>query len=206
MATTSQTFTDLPNVIGAQTWTCPAGVSAIQAEVWAEGGPGHGNDGSGFGAGGSGGGAYSKRYYIPVTPGKTYNVNRYVDNSPIYLRSAIIGESGITCNAEKGIGGIEADGGAGGLAANGNGDEKTSGSNGATTSNANGGAGGAGGNGGAGGAGGTSGSRTGGVGTSPGGGAGGNYANELGPYPKGGDSKTILTWTIPTNISVCTVS
>lgn len=52
-------------------WVCPAGVSAIQIELWGGGGKAAGQTANG-GGGGAGGGAYTKKLMFPVTPGTSY--------------------------------------------------------------------------------------------------------------------------------------
>src|SRR5215471_17760819 len=65
---------------GAQTWTCPSGVSSVTVECWGPGGNGadgiHLDDGIVAGdttGGGGGGGAYALKT-LAVTPGHTYNL------------------------------------------------------------------------------------------------------------------------------------
>lgn len=69
-------YTPVPTVVtqgtaGTYNWTCPAGVTSAQIEVWGGGGGGGGGD-SGHGGGGGGGGAYAQEPSYPVTPGVTY--------------------------------------------------------------------------------------------------------------------------------------
>jgi hypothetical protein len=57
---------------GTPTWTCPAGVTQVYAEVWGSGGSGASGSGSGNGGGG-GGGEYAAGF-VAVTPGNVYNL------------------------------------------------------------------------------------------------------------------------------------
>src|SRR5262247_954414 len=66
--------TDTYTTAGTFTWTCPAGVTSVQAEVWAGGGGGGAGNGVDTGGGGGGGGAYSKKNTIAVTPSTGYTV------------------------------------------------------------------------------------------------------------------------------------
>ena len=65
---------------GTYTWTCPAGVTSVQVEVWGGGGQGgnvHVARSSGSytaSAGGGGGGAYAKKSAMPVTAGNSYTI------------------------------------------------------------------------------------------------------------------------------------
>ena len=60
---------------GTYNWVCPAGVTAIDIELWGAGGGGGGTPNTnGSGAGGGGGGAYAKRFKVPVTPGNSYQI------------------------------------------------------------------------------------------------------------------------------------
>jgi len=67
---TIQTF----NTVGAQSWTCPAGVTSVTVQCWGGGGGG-GGGGTVFDAvgGGGGGGAYASSV-LAVTPGNTYSI------------------------------------------------------------------------------------------------------------------------------------
>jgi hypothetical protein len=70
MAQTSpQTFNS------STTWTCPAGVTSVDVEMWGGGGGG-GGDGTSNTAGGGGGGsgAYRKVVNVAVTPGNSYTI------------------------------------------------------------------------------------------------------------------------------------
>lgn len=60
-------------VAGTYSWTCPATVYMVTAQVWGGGGGGGASDGTGQGGGGGGGGAYSSAS-IQVTPGGNYTV------------------------------------------------------------------------------------------------------------------------------------
>src|SRR5262247_1821407 len=66
--------TDTYTTAGTFTWTCPTGVTSVQAEVWAGGGGGGAGNGVDTGGGGGGGGAYSKKNTIAVTPSTGYTV------------------------------------------------------------------------------------------------------------------------------------
>src|SRR5215472_12827839 len=59
---------------GTFLWTCPAGVTSVQAECWGAGGAGGSGMGNTTTGGGGGGGAYSKANAISVTPGTQYTV------------------------------------------------------------------------------------------------------------------------------------
>lgn len=164
-------------------WTCPAGVTSVDAECWGAGGTGGGSTGGGVGGGG-GGGAYSKKTGIAVTPGTAYTVtvgaagtfpgtntdgadggdSSFKPNGPVAPDVLAKGGGGGRSTANGSTGG------AGGAAASGTGDTKFSGGNGASqTSQPNGGGGGAGSTG----AGGTTSTSSGGTGASVGGGTGG---------------------------------
>lgn len=56
------------------TWTCPSGVTSVQAECWGGGGSGGGATGNPSGGGGAAGGAYAKKNVIAVTPTTGYTV------------------------------------------------------------------------------------------------------------------------------------
>ena len=58
---------------GSDTWTCPAGVTSIQLEVWGPGGGGADDDGMN-GGGGGGGGGYTRWDSISVTPSTVYDL------------------------------------------------------------------------------------------------------------------------------------
>ena len=160
---TVETFTS------STSWTCPTGVTSVQAECWGAGGKGsNATGGLGSSGGGAGGGAYAKTYSIAVISGTNYTVTVGPTNGG---DSSFIGESGQSCVA-KGPG----------SAASSTGDVKYSGGGGGSGQvNCYNGGGGAGG-GGAGSAGAGSngangsgnGSSTGGAGGSPDGGKGGN--------------------------------
>lgn len=63
-------FATTDTYTASDTWTCPAGVTTVAAEVWAAGENGVGGGGSHSG----GGGAYSKKNSISVTPTTGYTV------------------------------------------------------------------------------------------------------------------------------------
>jgi hypothetical protein len=70
----SQT-TDSFTTTGANTWTCPIGVTTVDVQVWgAGGGSGGGGNVNKEGSGGGGGGGYAYRTSIAVTAGATYNL------------------------------------------------------------------------------------------------------------------------------------
>lgn len=108
------------------TWTCPAGVTAVQAEVIG-GGAGGEQAGEENSSGGGGGGGYSKKLVIAVTPGNNYTVtvgaavgagvngndSWFVNNTTVLAKGGISGSGGT--------------GGAGGALASGIGDTKFSG-------------------------------------------------------------------------------
>ena len=58
---------------GAQTFTVPAGITAVVASVWGGGGQGGGNAGVSNGASGGGGGGFAQSV-VDVTPGAVYNL------------------------------------------------------------------------------------------------------------------------------------
>jgi len=62
--------------VGTTTWSCPAGVYAVQVECWGGGGSGGGGASGGTGkcGGGGAGGSYVKNTSVAVVPGTTYNV------------------------------------------------------------------------------------------------------------------------------------
>ena len=66
------------NTVGASTWTCPAGVTAVTIEAWGGGGAGGSANGtsSSVDAEGGGGasGAYVKKSAYTVTPNSVYNI------------------------------------------------------------------------------------------------------------------------------------
>lgn len=65
----AQTF----NTPGADTWTCPPGVTSVTVECWGAGGGGQRVTGNPANGGGGSGGGYVKTIYT-VTPGNTYNL------------------------------------------------------------------------------------------------------------------------------------
>ena len=67
---TTQTYSNA----GTFSWTCPAGVTSIDAELWGGGGGGGGSSTNSNGGSGGGGGAYVKKVNISVTPGNSYTV------------------------------------------------------------------------------------------------------------------------------------
>ena len=128
-------FATTVNFTNSSTWTAPAGVTTVEAQVWADGGAG-GVGGSNDNGGGGGGGAYSETDTVSVTPGNNYNVT--VGQGGIPVLSTFTSINGIgssfisstTVFAQGGIGGTEFDGaGQGGSSANGFGTIKHSGGN-----------------------------------------------------------------------------
>lgn len=127
---TTETFTS------STTWTCPSGVTSVDAECWGGGGDGGGYSGT-YGGGGGGGGAYSKKTSISVTPSSEYTVtvggapgdSWFIDTSTVLAKGGVTGTDGGA-------------GGAGGAAASGVGDTKYSGGAGAARQTTNGGGGG----------------------------------------------------------------
>jgi hypothetical protein len=143
------------------TWTAPAGVTAVNVEVWGGGGAGGGNnDSANDGGGGGGGGAYAKKTNISVTPGNGYTVvvgaggtgvassagnpggdSYFIDSSTVMAK----GGSGGNPNVGSGGSGTGGSGGSGGSAASSVGDTTYSGGNGRAGTNSATGAGGGGG-------------------------------------------------------------
>lgn len=169
------------------TWTCPAGVTSVQAECW-----GRGGDGGAFYPGvpdnpltkanefvpavsgyGGGGGAYAKKLTITVVPSTVYTVHIGTTDDTWFLDAT-------TVLAKKGQNGSTGVPGLGGSATDSIGDTKTPGSAGSTTT------GGAAGNGGVGGADHTN-------GTAPGGGGGGDSTGA--GAGTGAAGRVVLTWT-----------
>jgi hypothetical protein len=128
---TTETF--LPAT--ASPWTCPAGVTVVQVEMWGGGGRGSTRTTNG-GGGGGGGGAYSSLNAYAVTPGNTYAFQVGVGSSA--------GTSGATndtwwvttavglAKAGASVVNDTATGGAGGASGSGVGDVKNSGGAGGT--------------------------------------------------------------------------
>ncbi|MCB9336115.1 MAG: T9SS type A sorting domain-containing protein [Flavobacteriales bacterium] len=118
----SQTYTY--TTPGADTWTCPAGVTSVTVTVWGAGGGGGGCNSTADGGGGGGGGGCSQSV-LAVTPGVTYNL--YVGNGGAGGVGQNDGGDGeqswfwsvATVMANGGIGGLrrDADGGEGGAGA-----------------------------------------------------------------------------------------
>jgi len=65
---TTETFT----TPGQGIWTCPAGVSSLQREMWGAGGGGGGNSVTSDGAGGGAGGGYGRNDALTVSAGNLY--------------------------------------------------------------------------------------------------------------------------------------
>lgn len=172
----SLAFATTVNFTVSGTWTAPAGVTSVDAQVWGDGGGG-GEGGSPGGGGGGGGGAYSETTNVSVTPGNVYTVTVGQGAPPKgFSESDGIGSmflSSTTVFAQGGLGGNDGNSGgnsAGGASASGFGTTKFSGGNGTPGSGF---AGGGGGGGGTTGNGGNASFDTAGTGTSVGGGNGG---------------------------------
>lgn len=113
------------NVAGVYTWTCPAGVTSVQVDVWGAGGGGGGGN-STHGGGGGGGGSYAQEPSYPVVPGTVYtyvvgdggdgSVNNQGfgdDGNPSYFDlNGITGGPGVYAPAGSGSSGLN--GGTGG--------------------------------------------------------------------------------------------
>ena len=117
------------NGAGTTAWTCPVGVTSVQAEVWGAGGGG--GVGAG-GEGGGGGGGYSIETAFAVTAGSNYDVVRGAGGTPGVAGGDSYFNTAGTVMAKGGAGGLGRAGGAGGAAASGVGDTKYSGGNGGT--------------------------------------------------------------------------
>lgn len=144
---TTVTFTS------STTWTCPAGVTSIQAEAYgAGGGGGYGGGTNKYGGGGGGGGGYSNNSAITVIPGTVYTIT--VGTAGAAGTSGTPnGGAGTASTATFGVTTITANGGGGGNSYSNSG---TGGSGGSGTTR-NGGSGGTGTTGGSGGGGGCAG-------------------------------------------------
>lgn len=183
---TTETFT------ASGTWVAPAGVTSVNAEVWAGGGGGSRGSGGGNTGGGGGGGAYSIKSTITVVPGNsyTYVVGTGGTGGVIGTPEATDGGDSFFCNstsncvtiagsavqagAKGGKGGVGVNAhGVGGASASGFGDTKYSGGDGVDGDGSIHGGGGGGGAGSTG-IGGNASGATGGTGTSLSGGNGGN--------------------------------
>ncbi|HVM46536.1 MAG TPA: autotransporter-associated beta strand repeat-containing protein [Candidatus Acidoferrum sp.] len=131
---------------GTFTWTCPAGVTSVQAECWGAGGAGGSATVNTTCGGGGGGGGYSKGNAVSVNPGTGYTVTVGAAGTPTTPTTGTYGNPGgdswfkdsSTVLAKGGNGGGNAatsgargTGGAGGAAASGLGDVKYSGGTGA---------------------------------------------------------------------------
>ena len=137
------------------TWTAPAGVTSVTAEVWGGGGAGGGQNQNSDGGGGGGGGAYSIKSAITVIPGNNYTIT--VGTGGLGVASSCGGGGGdswfvntATILAKGGIGGCPStgtppQGGLGGSSASGVGGTKFSGGQGEAGRNNNNGIGGYGG-------------------------------------------------------------
>lgn len=225
--------TDTYTSSGSNTWTCPAGVTAVQAEVWGAGGSPSTSGISTNGRGGGGGGAYSLKSGIAVTPSSGYTA--YVGKGVVALAgedSYFVNSS--TCMAKGGGTTTSTSAGTGGAAASGVGDTKYNGGNGGTGQVTGGGGGGGssagtaaagntGGNGVASGAGGSgatapTGGGNGGTGgtyltdnaqngVQPGGGGGGRGRASSGTYPSGtgGHGKVAITYTLSDGLFIAMI-
>ena len=171
---------------GADTWTCPAGVTSVTVHCIGGGGGGGGSRSDYvYGGGGGAGGSYAAKV-ITVTPGNTYNL--YVGNGGAggTNGNGVDGEdswfnNSSTVNAVGGDGGAEPNGGtvSGGSGTTSGcvGTTVYAGGNGADGTGSGGISGGGGGGAGSTGAGGNASGRTGGTGTANGGGDGGDGRN-----------------------------
>jgi Secretion system C-terminal sorting domain len=95
---------------GANSWTCPAGVTSVTVECWGAGGAGGGSQVANVGGGGGGGGAYTIST-IPVIPGITYSISVGAGMAG----TALAGVAGTASSFN--ITSVVANGGAGGAAA-----------------------------------------------------------------------------------------
>lgn len=203
---------------GANTWTCPAGVTMVTVRVWGGGGGGGTGLPAASGGGGGGGGGFSQSAYT-VTPTTVYDLevgaggasdnsgsDSHFDNSVIAAGGSTGGSpsAGTGGQAASGSGDITFSGGDGGTGTNadpggggGGGEVSGTGGNGGNGANASGATGGAGGNlqygtdfgdGGAGGDDGAGGS----IGHSPGGGGGGGGVDA--PGGAGFDGMVEISW------------
>ena len=195
-----QTYTY--NTPGADTWTCPAGVTEVTVQVWGGGGAGGGSTTNKLGGSGGGGGGYTTKTFT-VTAGTDYVVTVGSGGTGSTGNGTAGGNSSfltITANGGGGGGGNKGSIGIGGTASGGS-TNITGGDGilGTITGNA----GGAGANGGAGGAGGVS-DANGNPGSAPGGGGGGG---EKGGGDRSGGAgasgQVVLTYcTSPTSYEV----
>ena len=141
----SQTFATTETFTSSTTWTAPAGVTSVTAEVWGAGGSGASYlNVSNGGASGGGGGAYSKKLNISVTPGNSYTVTVGVGGTAVTQGSNgnVGGDSWFsstgTVLAKGGSGGLQqatgdSTGRQGGQASSGVGDTKYNGGNSGST-------------------------------------------------------------------------
>ena len=152
---------------GTYTWTCPAGVTSVNVDLYgAGGGGGYGGTSVGNGGGGGGGGGFCSRTAIPVSCGVSYTI--VIGSGGLGATATLVAGTGATTSATFGAVALTASGGIGGV------------------NFLSGGAGGAGGVG-AGGAVNRSGG-SGGLGTSAGSGAGGGCAGTTGNGGPGGNA------------------
>jgi hypothetical protein len=94
---------------GAQTWTCPAGVTRAKVTVIGGGGTGGSSGASGAGGGGGGGGTAIK-YFSNLVPGTTYNLTVAAQGAA----STFVGPGGVTPTGNGGANGSGATIGAAG--------------------------------------------------------------------------------------------
>ena len=126
--------TDTYTSTGSNTWTCPAGVTSVQAEVWGAGGSPQSPSPTGA-RGGGGGGAYSLKSGLAVTPSSGYTA--FVGAAAAVTAgqdSYFVNSS--TCMAKGGATTTGIGGASGGAAASGVGDTKYSGGNGGSSGSA----------------------------------------------------------------------
>lgn len=212
---------------GADTWTCPTGVTSVQIEAWGAGGGG-GDDGFVDGGGGGGGGGYGKWNSVTVVPSTVYDL--YVGVGGAGGTGGSSGDAGSTTYITIDGPSYGSGGGGGGVSGGGGGSGGTGGSGdagdvapsvdyaGGTGGNTSGGSGGGGGSSAGTGSNGNNGSGVTGGSAPTGGGAGGNGgsfgggagvagtqpggggggAGTSGTAAAGGDGKIVLTYTVST--------
>jgi hypothetical protein len=121
---------------GTFTFTAPAGVTQVTAEVWGGGGRG-GTRTSGSAGGGAGGGAYSKLNIISVIPGTDYSITIGTGGNATTIAggdSYFISTTTVLAKGGNGVANNTTSGSTGGASASGVGDTKYNGGNGANGS------------------------------------------------------------------------
>jgi autotransporter-associated beta strand protein len=107
------------NTAGTNTWTCPAGVTSVQVEVWGGGGQGgnayetHSTTADHGATGGGGGGAYAIANSMPVTPGTGYTIaiaaaptnSSFSGNAAAGVDTTFTGDGSVIITAGGGQGG-----------------------------------------------------------------------------------------------------